>query len=175
MSLFPLYDKVSLTSNDTLAGKWEFVDENGSKPKDSKPGTWTIAKNGDGYSLTIPNTGDKEVWRSVIHLVKFGDDYFLDVEPDTVKYTKATAIPFPTIEAHFIGRIWIEKDSVHMAFLGEDWLKDARSKGNPPLPAVDAKDSLVVTATTEQLQAFARKYAGDKDAFSESYYLHRTR
>jgi hypothetical protein len=172
MSLFSLYDKASLASNDQIVGNWESTDKD---DKDRHDCCFVFAKSDDGYSMTIPDPDDKEIWYSTIHLVKLGDAIFVDIEPNSDKPEQTTRIPFPTMKVHTFGRIWIEKDSVRMELLDDDGMKAAVASGKTRLTYVNGDDGIALTSTTEQLQAFAREHADDKAAFSFEITLQRKR
>jgi hypothetical protein len=171
LSLFGLYDKSSLTSDDQIVGKWETFDENN---KEKSECCWIFTKSDDGYSMTVPNPDDNLIWYSTVHLVKLGDAMFVDIEPNTEKPDHITRIPFPMAKVHVFGRIWIEKDSVRMGLLDDEGMKAAVASGKTRLTYINAED-LVLTSTTMQLQAFAREHANDKDAFSIDLNLRRKR
>jgi hypothetical protein len=172
MSLFSLYDKASLTSNDQIVGTWDIVNDDN---KDKADCCFVFAKSDNGYSMTVPDTDDKEIWLSTAHLVKLGDAMFVDIEPSSDKPEQTVRIPFPTMKVHVFGRIWIEKDSVRMELLDDDGMKAAVASGKTRLTYVNGDDGLALTSTTEQLQAFAREHADDKDAFSFEIKLRRKR
>jgi hypothetical protein len=170
MSLFSLYDKDSLTSDDRIVGNWEMIDDSN---KDKSTCCMVFAKSGEGYSMTTPDDDDKQIWVSKAHLVKLGDAMFVDIEPNTEKPKQITRIPFPTSKIHMIGRIWIENDTVRMKLLDDDGMKRAVASGKTRLTYVNGDDGLVITATTGQLQDFALEHANDKDAFSFELNLRR--
>jgi hypothetical protein len=172
MSLFSLYDKNTLTNNDQIVGNWESNDKDDKNRHDC---CFVFAKSGDGYSMTVPDPDDKEIWYSTVHLVKLGDAMFVDIEPNSDKPEQTTRIPFPTIKVHAFGRIWIEKDSLRMELLDDDGMKTAVASGKTRLTYVNGDDGLVLTSTTEQMQAFAREHADDKGAFSFEISLQRKR
>ncbi|HUK31071.1 MAG TPA: hypothetical protein VLV89_08155 [Candidatus Acidoferrum sp.] len=170
MTLFKLYDASVVTNDDQIVGDWEIL----TTDSDAKPTCCMVfAKSDDGYTVTIPDADDKEIWTSLAHLVKLGDSLFIDVAPKEEKYKETTRFPFPEIKVHTFGRIWIEKDKVRMELLDDDGMKGAMVKGKTRLTYVDGEDGLVVTSTTEQLQAFAKEHADDKDAFSFELNLQR--
>jgi hypothetical protein len=170
MSLFSLYDASVVTSDDQIVGNWELL----TADSDDKPECCMVfAKSGDSYTMTIPDPQDKEIWTSTVNLVKLGDSIFIDIAPDDEKHDQTMRVPFPKMKVHTFGRIWIEKDKVRMELLDDDAVKTAMVRGKTRLTYVDGDDGLVLTSTTEQLQAFAREHAGDTDAFSVEVNLQR--
>jgi hypothetical protein len=173
VALFPLYDKTTVATDDSLLGRWDAIDKitNGSAKDEC---CWTIQKDGEHYILDIPDTVDKQEYISEVHLVKLGDAMFLDAEPADVTYSQTTQIAFPLVKTHLFGRIWIDKDSFRVAMLDEDWMKNAAKNGPAPLKfVVSDDDDVIITADTAELQTFAKKYANDTGAFSQTYDLKR--
>jgi len=69
------------------------------------------------------------------------------------------------IPGHTLARVWLEKDSLRIVFLDEDWLADAVKDGRVALTHVEAKGWLVLTAPASGLRTFILKYGEDKKAF----------
>ncbi len=172
LSMFGIYDTSSLTNDDQLPGSWEIVYDNNKEEPDC---CFIFTKSGNGYSMTVPDPDDKEIWYSMVHLVKLGDAMFVDFEPNTEKPAETTRVPFPATKVHVFGRIWIDKDSIRMGLLDDEGMKGAVASGKTRLTYVNGDDGVVLTSTTEQLQAFAREHADDKDAFSFEVNLRRKR
>lgn len=170
-ALSPLYTKSVLVTDDNIVGRWDMLDQ--TDGKQTSECCMTITKTGDAYDLQMPDTDEKRIWESALHLAKLGDAIFLDAEGPEVKYSTTTKVAAPMLQVHAIGRIWIEKDSVRAELLNDDWLRDAAKSGSPALSFVEPDNQFVVTATTEQLQAFALKYANDTKAFSTELKLVR--
>jgi hypothetical protein len=159
-----------LTSDDQILGNWEILSD---ASKDKPTCCMVFEKSSDGYTMTTPDTDDNEVWTSTVNLVKLGDSIFIDIAPNDEKHDETARVSFPTVKVHTFGRIWIEKDKVRMELLDDDGMKKAVVNGKTRLTYVNGDDGLVLTSTTEQLQAFAREHANDKDAFSFEINLKR--
>jgi hypothetical protein len=170
-SLAPLYTKPVIVNSDDLVGRWDMVDQTDGKQKSEC--CLTITKSDDGYDSQIPDDEEKQILDTTFHLVKLGDALFIDAEGASLQYSTTTKVSTPMLQVHAIGRIWIEKDSVRVELLDDDWLKSTAKSGAPALSFVEPDKQLVVTATTEQLQAFALKYANDTKAFSSELKLTR--
>jgi hypothetical protein len=168
MSLYPLYSKDVLTTDDSLIGRWEEHDKGSDAKKDKQECCWVFAKSDDGYALTIPNGEHNQIWLSKAHLVRLGGTLFMDVEPRTPDYKRPTEVSFPSMDLHMIFRIWIEKDTVRMAMLDMDGLKAAQVSGKTQLPLINHKDDILLTGTTEQLQAFFTEHANDDGLFESA-------
>lgn len=172
VALFPLYDKTTVTTDDNLVGKWDYIDTTGASKQAEC--CWTFEKEGDHYIAHIVDTDENQDWVSEVHLVKLGDATFFDAEPGKISYSQMTQIAFPVEKTHLIGKMTIDKDSVKISVLNEDWLEGLAEKGTAPVAlAVSDDEDVFLTAKTPELQAFARKYANDINAFPQAWELTR--
>ena len=69
------------------------------------------------------------------------------------------------IPGHTLARIWLNKDSLRIVFLDEDWLTEAIKDGRIALPHIETEGWLVLTAPTSGLQTLILKYGEEKRAF----------
>jgi hypothetical protein len=163
-SLHPLFTDKDLIFDPALLGSW--VDEDGKN-------IWEFQKSGENaYELVY--TENEEPAKFQAHLVKLGDFLFLDIFPEEPEMKnglyKGLLIP-----AHGFSRIWIERDSVRLAYMDPDWLKEMINKKKVKIGYDLIDQGLILTAPTEDLQKFAVKYAEDDKAFSVKTELHRQR
>jgi hypothetical protein len=81
------------------------------------------------------------------------------------------------IPAHTLARVWLEKDSLRIVFLEEDWVKKAIETGRIKPEYIKTDNWLVLTAPTADLQTIILKNADDEKAFplSEGEELHRAK
>ncbi|MCK7479488.1 MAG: hypothetical protein M0C28_20690 [Candidatus Moduliflexus flocculans] len=175
VSLLPLFDDGYLVSEPGLLGTWKIADS---------ADTWTFEKaDGMEYLLTqrqaeydlekpagtetppkkIP--GDTARFRA--RLGRLGAGLYLDLIPaekdnPVVHNDLYNAHMVP---GHTLARVWLDKDSLRIVFLDEDWLTEAIKDGRIALAHVETKGFQVLTAPTSGLQAFILKYGGDKRAF----------
>ena len=160
-SLHPLFTDDDLVADSTLVGAW--VNENGNE-------TWEFYE-ADGKSYELTYTQDESPAHFMAHLVSFDGRLFLDTYPDEEienDFYKLHLVP-----AHIFGRVWLSQDTLKMSLLEADWLKGIIDKGEIKLAHEMVDGSLVLTASTEELQRFARKYADDPEAFAEPTVLTR--
>ena len=171
VSLLPLFDDGYLVSEPGLLGTWQV--------KDSAD-TWTFEKaDGMEYLLTqrqveydlekYPESkkvpGDTVRFRA--RLGRLGAGLFLDLIPAEKDNPVVHNDLYNShmIPGHTLARIWLNKDSLRIVFLDEDWLTEAIKDGRIVLTHVETKGFLVLTAPTSGLQTFILKYGGDKKAF----------
>jgi len=78
---------------------------------------------------------------------------------------------------HFIGRVWVEGDTLRLGLLNYDWLRQMTSRGKTKLPFIESHEDndslLLLTAESNKLAEFVRQYAEDPDAFSTVLTFHR--
>ena len=70
-------------------------------------------------------------------------------------------------QAHWVFRVWMDGSRLRLADLSEDWFRQAVDGGKVHIGFDRIDDTLVLTASTEELQAFLLEFAEDKLAFSE--------
>jgi hypothetical protein len=154
-SLYPLYTEGDLIFEPRLLGTWG---ENDSKD------TWTFRQSGAKAYEVIARESSGET-RFEAHLLKLGSLWFLDVCSKGVD--DAVAIP-----AHLFVQIRLEGDTLHVALLSWDWLRDMLARDPHAIAHLRLlegdSDSFVLTAAPKELQKFVTRYAADPQAFSFS-------
>ena len=165
VSLYPLYDDLTLTVEPPLTGSW----------RTHEGDVWTFAPSDDRkYKLTVTSVstvGDKtteETFEFEAGLVELSGRLFLDLCGEA---SGATGAP-----AHIFARVEIEKDllegnKLEVAWLDSSWMKErlAEEKYLTHLPPSHGRT--ILTAPTPDLQDFFRRHAWDQDAFSEDMNL----
>jgi hypothetical protein len=175
VSLLPLFDDGYLVSEPGLLGTWKVADD---------ADTWTFEKaEGMEYLLTQSQAeydseesagsetpskkvpGDTARFRA--RLGRLGAGLFLDLIPTEQGNPEVRNDLYNAhmVPGHTLARVWLDKDSLRIVFLDEDWLTDAVKDGRIAVTHVEAKGWLVLTAPTSGLQTFILKYGGDRRAF----------
>jgi hypothetical protein len=78
------------------------------------------------------------------------------------------------LETHSFGRIWIEDNKVRLRLLQSEWVEKASKEKRLDLAVGGWPDGhSVITASTDDLQRFARAHADDREAFGEAIELTR--
>jgi hypothetical protein len=178
-SIFPLYKDGDAAFDDHLLGSWQPVitDANAS----DKDVRWIFSHSeGDQfYGFKWGAVGVKGGFIAEVHLVRLGNDLFVDFEGDSQKLDDTpnsdNVVPYPMITTHMIGRIWLEKDSLVIHFLGDDWVKKQVKSGTFSLAHLDINGGQILTAQTEDLRKFMQAHADDKEALSEEFKLTRAK
>jgi hypothetical protein len=168
--LFPLYTDSDKLFDGTLIGEWKTApdkNQNDEGPGANENGRWIFQKTQDhlSYDCSQVKLGKKGVISSTAKLVKLGNALFLDFAPGPAFPEGAQDVSYPSIDAHAMARIWLDKDELTIRFLDEKWAWKQIHESKFSLSCVDAPTALVVTASAEELRNFATTHADDKDAF----------
>lgn len=175
MSLRPLYTKENVVFDKKLLGTW--VDD----PNDPEI-TWqfeSIDEPENAYKLVF--TGEDGMKGSfVAHLVKLQGKLFLDVYPSEPPWDlddpNKVDWPYNTlflIPAHTFVKIDSVGPKLKMRLMLETQLEKLLEVNPDAIEHVAAKDKLVLTASTKELQAFVLKYADSDKVFTDEVVLNR--
>jgi hypothetical protein len=172
-SLFALYTDEDKCLDDNLIGEWKQV-----SPTPLEAARWVFLRERDWtvYKTSLVVLGKRGGFLAKGRLVQLGNARFIDFQGDTDGFDDdETIMPFPLIESHMIGRIWIEKDAVRIHFLNSDWVKKQLEEGKLTLAHAGSAIAPILNAPTADLRKFALEHAEDKEAFSENYELARVK
>ena len=87
--------------------------------------------------------------------------------PQDSEENEDSAYELHLIQGHWVFRVWLDGDSLRLADLNEDWLKEAVNQGKVAIDHEEVNDTLVLTAPSADLRAFLQEYAGDSGAFPQ--------
>lgn len=175
-SLHPLFTDSDVVFDHQLLGAWSQGDS-----KDS----WTFEKSGaKAYRLTTTDRpfavggkpGGKRSGRFEAHLCQLGKYIFLDLYPQDTQAAATDFYKAHLIAAHSFLKVSLDGDDLHLAPLSHDWAENmiARKKFEIAHEVLDG-GAVVLTASTQELQAFVLKHAEDPEAFAEAEAFHRTK
>jgi hypothetical protein len=172
-SIFPLYKADDAVFDDRLLGSWQYVVTN---PNDSdKNQRWIFSHTACDafYDFRLGIVEAKGGFFAKARLVRLENNLFIDFEGDSKQLddeaNKDSIIPFPMITAHMIGRVWLEKDTLQIHFLSDDWVKKQVAAGTLSLAHLAVNGGQILTAETEDLRKYMRAHADDKEALSDNY------
>jgi hypothetical protein len=163
-SLHPLYTKESQVFEATLLGTWE---------KDDQSFLFEKAGKKDYYKLTHTDKKENEITESEAHLVKLGDHYYLDFQRWT-DYGDLFdfSLLAPRLDVHNFARVvWNDQQVEIIFFDGEkigELLEQRRIRIKHEKIGLE---EFVLTAQSEELQEFVRKYSDELLDFSETLKL----
>jgi hypothetical protein len=174
-SLRPLESGEPLLEPANLRGKWVTTDADGNQQECLLVDNETA----DTYVVSSlkPNGKLREAYE--VSLVQVGSYTFLDAAFDQTESGEEhwSAHDIGVLPIHFIGRVWVEGDTLRLGLLNYDWLRQMTSSGKVTLPFIehheDSDSFLLLTAESGKLAEFVRQYAEDPDAFSTVLTFHR--
>ena len=178
-SLFSLYQADDTAFEEGLLGTWQpVITEFNEDDKDTR---WTFEHLSDDkfYAFTWGSVKGKGGFAAKTRLVKLSDNLFIDFEGDTSRAEnlqgKELVVPFPVTSTHMIGRIWLEKDSLKVRLLGQDWVDKQIKAGTFSLSRENVDGSAILTAKAADLRKFMQEHADDDVALSEEFKLVRSK
>jgi len=172
-SLHPLYTLDDCVFDSNLLGEWEEEDSDN---------TWTFTKlKDDSYNLAYVE--DAILSNFYIHLVKLGDDMFIDFFPngDDVECEVNDFFLTHEIYVHSFGKVTINEKEVEISLFDYGWIEKLFEQHKIRIPHEvlkypnDNDEKILLTASTEELQAFVKKYSDDENAFIEPTILKRNK
>ena len=162
-SLHPFFTDEDVVFNEALLGVW--IGDSGKK--------CLFTRSGDNhYELLYV---EDESARFEAQLIELGGATFLDLYPNPPgKGNGLYSVNF--VPAHTLARVTIGEDSISIAMMNGDWLKQLSDRNQLDLAHERLDDEMVaLTAPTRELRAFVLKHADNKEAFGEAEVFHRLR
>lgn len=155
-SLHPLFTEKDRIFDQALVGTWVEPDS-----KDM----WIFMRSGDrSYELIYLEKGNPAKFEA--HLGKLGDATFLDLYPHMPE-TSNDLQKGHLLAVHTISRVWIGSDTLQIVMLDHAWLKKILERDSEKVKHERVGDQIVLTASTEELQKFVKRYADDPEAFPQ--------
>lgn len=157
-TMHPLYTDNTIISDSALIGTW-IEAESGEILKFTK-------SEEKSYRLVYIDE-DGRAGHFEVHLLKLGDNMFLDLFPAEEKVNWNDAYKEHFLLLHSF--IYVEKIEpiLKLAMMEPEWLEEFLTK-NPRTVAHEKIDgSYILTAASKQLQSFIIEYASPDEAFSE--------
>lgn len=125
----------------------------------------------DYYIMSLGTDADKEKEYKIAQLTKIGGSYFLDIseEQDEDEDEEYGFFDFlhPNILGHTIVKIDFDGENVKLYEFDADYVETLIKEKRIRLKHEMVNDQIVLTASTEQLRAFLKKYGDDKRLFSD--------
>jgi hypothetical protein len=105
------------------------------------------------------------------HLLKVGDGLYarlVQPQQDSDAAPEGGSCEIHLIQAHWIFRVWLDGNTLRLADLHEEWFKEMADHGKVHIGFDRIDDDLVLTASTEEVQAFLIRFGGNALAFPEN-------
>jgi hypothetical protein len=175
MSLHPLFNEKDVTFNKKLLGTWVQKEE-----PNKAEAIWDFKQadvNENAYRLTFSDEEGKK-GSLIAHLVKLKDKLFLDVCPVPWEQQDANKIEWPyntlfLIPAHTFIKIDSIDPNLVMRLTDDEKINKLFEQDPNAVEHTSIENKFVLTASTQNLQAFVLKHADDSQVFAEPMVLSR--
>ncbi len=160
LSLHPLYTEEDVIFEPAILGTWGEQEDDG----------WTFqkSKKGNTYDVIIRFSGDPTGGADSLalagHLIRLGDEMFMDVTSH-----ESDLDPFLAIPVHAFLRLSLEGDSMGIAYLDDSWLAESIENKKIRIKHELVDDSILLTASPQELQELVKSCAEDLKAFEMEY------
>jgi hypothetical protein len=172
-SLYPLYREKDLIFDERLLGlfniegdksdgdTWEF-EKLDWQTEGRINNDWNQFRTGKTYKMT--DIEDEKKAEFAVHLLKLGKNYYLDFFP--VKYNiENYMLDMQLMPAHIFGKIEFVNKNIVMHWFDGGFLTDMIDSNKIKISHKMLENSILLTANTEELQKFVRKYGDNPQAF----------
>lgn len=157
LSLHPYYTDKDLVSRPELVGAWN--------PGEADETVTIEPADGNRYVLTdIDQNGEV---RFDCRLFEMDGRLFMDLYPVEVDGEMNALLEIHLIPGHSLLRVEQIGPTLKTASLSLSWLEAYLKEDPKALAHIVADDRVVITAPTEDIQAFVKKHVNDEDAFDE--------
>jgi hypothetical protein len=165
LSVHPLYFEKDLIFEPGLVGTW------GEKEHEKDLSELWIFKELEdkSYRLIIRDGDDEGMFEA--HLLNLGEYQFLDLYPEEPE-SSSEFYNMHVIPAHSFMRVSLEGHVLRLAFFDLDWLKKNIEQNKVTIKHERRDDTIVLTASTEELQKFVLEHVEEAFLFEEES-LHR--
>lgn len=163
-SLHPFYTSETTVFEPELLGAWVNSADNEA---------WSfVSVDDERYELTFTDSeGLPGVFEA--HLFKLDEHLFLDLYPGPPELESNEFYLGHLLAIHTLVAVQLSDSGLSLAGMNPEWVEDHLDLHPEELAAERLENTLVLTAGTEDLQAFVTRYSGDSDLFSEADLLVR--
>jgi hypothetical protein len=104
-----------------------------------------------------------------VQLGRLGKFWFIDSSP------LKSEDDHHLLQAHILSRIWLNGDTLRVASIESDWLREMIDAKKLSISHVRRDNDIILTATTQELQQLVLRFAEDDKAFPSPGVLIRTK
>ncbi|TAL70747.1 MAG: hypothetical protein EPN82_01240 [Bacteroidetes bacterium] len=186
VTLNPLFENKDYVQLDSILGKWGTLDSN----KDGR--YWEFVQNKSdreqkciSYNLITYDVDGGETSDTAkfdIGIGKIGKSFFMDIYPmrshsssdkNGIDKINNSFYKMHILKAYTIHKLSISKDTIYLLGINNGWYKDNVTTGKIKLEHVstDNGDNEIITASTNDLKKFVKKFAGHKEVFTDTLKL----
>lgn len=168
-TLRPIYREDQLVFEPLLLGSWR---------EEESAERWTFTAH-DPRSYRLEHRDDKgRTGEFDVHLVHLGGELFADLYPMDVEEDLNGLMALHLLPMHTFARVQVTEEELRLSMMDRDWLDDYLAD-NPTALAHERLDHCdddceIITASTEDLQAFAVRHLGTEGAYGDWDVMKRT-
>jgi hypothetical protein len=150
LSINPLYFEEDLILEPSLVGIW-------GDPKGDDSGTWTFEEAEEKTYRLVTQESDSPDAAFEAHLLMLGGNLCLDLYPEEQEYGNEFQLAH-LIPAHSFWRVSLDGDDLTLDCVDTEWLEAKIDSGIVTLDHIRPENMIVLSASTEDLQAFVLQY-----------------
>jgi len=176
ISVHPFFKEADVVYRKELEGTWT----------DKEHNTWRIHRNPyKTNSYELHNSKDGREVKLLGHLFYIKNELYLDMVPVSDNAAEVLAFDLHMVPMHSIARVTMLVDNkVVIKWFNEEWLRNMFSENRIKIshefimdPDPGSKDDgmYLLTASTDELQGFIKKYGRDEEAYDNNLELELTR
>lgn len=162
-SLCPIYTQDDLIAVHAIEGSWS--GDNGEKI--------VFTRNGDGYDFSYSK--GEESLTTEAHFARIGNYTYMDLtlsDESLAQFDKKTrkaveGVMSFTVPVHAFYQIDVSNHVIRIRAMNYAWAKERREKKRLWIGHVPDGDSTLLTARTERVQRFLRRWENDKEAWGD--------
>ena len=159
-SLHPFYSEKDLVFEPALVGTW-------SEPGSTSEESWAFAPSGEKAYRLVVTDSDGRSGAFEAHLASLKGALILDLYPEDPELTASTFYKDHLQKVHSFVRVVKVGKVLTMSALDVTWLQDFLKKRPRALKHEKTKDGILLTASTQELQAFILKHLNTPGAFQD--------
>ena len=180
-SLHPLYTKDKLVEVKELSGLWTPENQGNFqvsyKSESGQPESWKFNYVGDKAYRLIHQDEQGVQAAFDVHVIKLGKNYFIDFYPSNSEeglspvvsdiYKMNSMQQVHLLPVHTFAKLELTSTEMKISMFDPDFVGDLLEHQQIRIKHENTANGFVLTASSEELQKFAEKYADNKEAFLE--------
>ena len=177
-SLFPLYKESDLIRDDRIVGSWltdkqedhidywtfEWLDTAETGSGWFGPDEWAKYNSGKTYRLIA--TEDSLEQEFAAHLFELDGSTYIDFYPVDFEVEHGF-LSWHMVPVHIFSQIEIDEDKLIFYWFDPDYFADLIEQNKIKISHIDNEGEILITASTDELQKFVKKYRNEVINFSE--------
>jgi hypothetical protein len=164
-SLQPLWDEGHQVVEPALEGTWRSDEDD----------EFLVVTRAKDQSLRMKYISTDGVARYEAHVLRLGGLLFLDLSPEDCEANAPWNgdVYMPFLPLHFFARVEQSDGVLKLSVLDEEAVSGKIQAGSIRISSIETDGTLVLTATTRDLQEFIARHASDRELWGEVSSWHR--